>query len=496
MPSTPVVRVRTHDDRVPALLRDGVAAIRAELEVTPDFPAEVLAGAREAAEAPRAPGRWVDRTDLPFVTLDPPSSQDLDQAVHLARRGGGAPGYELHYAIADVAAFVPAGGPVDVEARRRGQTLYGADSKIPLHPPLLSEGAASLLPDQDRPALLWRLLFDADGALESTEVTRALVRSRAKLGYGETQQRLDAGAAGDRDDVLPLVRELGLLRQAQEAARGGLALPLPEQEVEVEERDGVERWALRLRSPLPVEEWNAQLSLATGIGAGGLMVAAGVGLLRTVPPAPTEAIARLRHTAHGLGIEWPEGMRHSDLIRSLDPGRADHAALVLAAARLMRGSGYVVLDPAAPLPAEQRRHAGIAADYAHVTAPLRRLADRFAGEVAVALCAGHDVPDWAQEALPRLPAIMQESGRRAAAYERAVVDLVESVLLAGRVGEEFTGAVVAVETERPTRGTLIVRELGVEARIEGSEPLPLGQEVRARLTTADPATRTVRFSPV
>ncbi|WP_370248234.1 RNB domain-containing ribonuclease [Nocardioides sp.] len=489
MPSTPVVRVRTSDERVLALLRDGVAAIRAELGVTPDFPPEVVAAAEEAGRADVAAGR-VDRTDLGFVTLDPPTSQDLDQAVHLTRRGRG---YELHYAIADVAAFVPAGGPVDTEARRRGQTLYGADSKVPLHPVALSEGAASLLPDQDRPALLWRLLLDADGALESTEVTRALVRSRAKLGYDDTQRRLDAGTAGDRDDVLPLVRELGLLRQAQEAARGGLALPLPEQEVEV---DDAGRWALRLRSPLPVEEWNAQLSLATGIGAGGLMVGAGVGLLRTVPPAPPEAVARLRRTAAGLGIAWPEGVRPSDLIRTLDPARPDHAALVLAAARLMRGSGYVVLDPATPLPEEQRVHAGIAAEYAHVTAPLRRLADRFAGEVALAVCAGADVPDWAWRALSDLPTIMQESGRRAAVYERAVVDLVEAVLLADRVGEEFDGAVVAVDPERPTRGTLILRDLGVEAPLRSETALPLGQQVRARLTTADPATRTVRFTPV
>ena len=123
--------------------------------MTPDFPPEVEEAAARAAAAPRLPD--LDRTDLPFVTIDPASSLDLDQAVHIERDGDG---YVVHYAIADVAAFVTAGDPVDIEANRRGETLYGADSKIPLHPKSLSEGAASLLPDQVRPALLWTIRVD------------------------------------------------------------------------------------------------------------------------------------------------------------------------------------------------------------------------------------------------------------------------------------------------------------------------------------------------
>ena len=84
---------------------------------------------------------------------------DLDQALHIERDGDG---YVVHYAIADVAAFVTPGDPVDVEANRRGETLYGADSKVPLHPKVLSEDAGSLLPDQVRPALLWTIKVDDD----------------------------------------------------------------------------------------------------------------------------------------------------------------------------------------------------------------------------------------------------------------------------------------------------------------------------------------------
>jgi len=119
-----------------ALLEEGIKAIQAEQKLQPDFPADVVAAAVEAAKNPRLPD--LDRTDLPFVTIDPVGSMDLDQAMHLERDGDG---YVVHYAIADVAAFVEPGGPIDLEARRRGESMYGADDKVPLHPTELSEGA-------------------------------------------------------------------------------------------------------------------------------------------------------------------------------------------------------------------------------------------------------------------------------------------------------------------------------------------------------------------
>src|SRR5690349_11874253 len=121
MASSRVVRVLKRDDTVPAQeLEEGISQIQAEMKVTPDFPDEVVAAAKEAAAEPRLPAR--DRTHMPFVTIDPPGSMDLDQALFIERDGDG---YVVHYAIADLAAFITPGDPVDVEAHRRGETLYG-----------------------------------------------------------------------------------------------------------------------------------------------------------------------------------------------------------------------------------------------------------------------------------------------------------------------------------------------------------------------------------
>lgn len=485
MSSSRVVRVRTDDSAVVTTLRDGIAQIQRELEVTPEFPAEVLAAAEQAAAAPRLPD--LDRTDIPFVTIDPEGARDLDQALHIARDPEAVGGYVVHYAIADLAAFVTPGDPVDVESHRRGQTLYGADSKVPLHPPVISEDAGSLLPGQVRPALLWTVRVDETGEGTDVRVERARVRSTAQLTYEQAQAALDDGSASE---VLVLLGEVGRLRLAREVARGAVSLPLPEQEVDTSDVSGA--WRLEFRTLLPVEEWNAQISLLTGFGAATLMVYARVGILRTLPPPDPRDLQRLHRTARALGADWPAEQLYPDFIRSLDPTKPAHAALVVACTRLLRGSGYVAFD--GEVPAEPQ-HAALASEYAHVTAPLRRLVDRYAGEVCVALCAGTPVPAWVLEALPGLPDEMRDTGRVAASYERAVVDLVEAGLLAGRVGEVFDGVVVSVEEKDERRGKVTVGSLGVEASLVGPAPLPLGQDVRVRLVTADVTKRSVVFEP-
>jgi exoribonuclease R len=446
--------------------------------VTPEFPPEVEAAAQEAARNPRMPD--LDRTDLPFVTIDPASALDLDQAMHIEREGDG---YVVHYAIADVAAFVTPGDPVDIEANRRGETLYGADSKVPLHPKVLSEDAASLLPEKVRPALLWTIKVDATGEGTDAIVQRALVRSRAKLDYGSVQKQIDTGSA---DEMFALLREVGELRRHREAERGGVSLPLPDQEIDI---DG-DNWSLSFRSMHPVEEWNAQISLLAGMAAADQMIYARVGLLRTLPPADSRDVQRLHRTARALGIAWPAEQVYADFIRSLDPRKPEHAAMVVASTRLLRGSGYVGFNGAVP---DQAEHSALASEYAHVTAPLRRLVDRYALETCVALCAGAEVPRWVLEKLDELPTTMQASGQRANQYENAILNLVEAEVLRNAVGQTFDGVVVAVDPEDPRKGDVVVQQPAIEASVSGDHELPLGTNVSVRLTQADPATRTVRF---
>ncbi|MEU0393885.1 RNB domain-containing ribonuclease [Streptomyces sp. NPDC006208] len=466
-----------------APLRAALSALRTRLDVPVSFPAEVLAEAESAVRSPRLPDH--DATGIPFFTIDPPTSVDLDQAMHLARREGG--GFRVHYAIADVAAFVTPGGALDAEAHRRVQTLYFPDEKVPLHPPQLSEGAASLLPGQSAPALLWRIDLDAEGRAVTTDVRRALVRSRAKLDYAGAQRRIDDGTA---EEPLALLGDIGRLREALEIERGGISLNVPEQEIV--EREGT--YVLEYRAPLPADSWNAQISLLTGMAAADLMIEAGTGVLRTLPTAPDGAVARLHRSAKALHIEWPHHVSYAELVRSLDPHDARHAAFLQECTTLLRGAGYTAFrDGQVPTPAV---HAAVADEYTHCTAPLRRLVDRYTGELCLAAVAGQPPPEWVTAALDALPKEMAEGSRRANTVERECLDLVEAALLRERVGEVFDAVVVDVKEHEPDVGTVVLEEPAVVARIEadGGE-LPLGERLRVRLAQADPGTSRVLFAP-
>ncbi len=449
--------------------------IREELDVPADFSAEVLAEAEKAARSPRLPD--ADHTGIPLVTLDPAGSTDLDQALHIARADAG---YLVSYAIADVGAFVKPGGAMDAECWRRGTTLYSPDLRTPLHPQVLSEGAASLLPDQVRPALLWQITLDARGVVLQHTLTRTKVKSIAKLNYVDVQADFDGGAP---HESLALLKDVGELRLDLALQRSSINLDLPEQEVELGP-DGA--WTLVNREQTPCEKWNAEISLLTGMVAAKMMVDGAIGILRTLPAAPPEVVEDLKKTAISLGIDWPQSASPSTVMAALDRTSDINVAFLEQAAHLLRGAGYT--DFAGKVP-EHPEHAGIASTYAHVTAPLRRLVDRYGNEVCVSLAAGIDVPQWVREALPKLPEAMASAVGRESRLERAVIDTVEAMLLKDRVGESFEAVVVGPGKDTVT---IVLDDPAVRAKASGGQP-KIGDRVKAVLSKADPDEHVVEF---
>jgi exoribonuclease R len=461
-------------------------AIRLEFGLPGPFADAALRAAAEAQTSvgllTRAPStRYPDRTDLPLETVDPPGSMDLDQAMFLARSDHG--GFIVHYAIADVAAFVEPSGPLDIAAQQRVETYYLPDGRTPLHPPILSEGAASLLPGQRRVAALWRIELDGTGEITDVAVQRAIVQSVRKWDYPALQKDIDAGGGG----ALALLREIGPLRLGLARARGAIALDLPEQIVTP---DGG-AWTVSLRDDLPVETWNAEISLLTGIAAASLMVKAGVGILRTLPPPEVSAIDHLRRRAQALGVRWDVGEGPGQMLAGLDRMDPRHVALIEQASSLLRGAGYTVVDRSVPLDSDAITHAGVAAPYAHVTAPLRRLVDRYGTEVCLAVSVGAPVPIWAADALTALPGLMAEGDHRSHAADRACVDATEAWVLRDRIGELFNATVVDTGHEGRS-ATIALAAPAVRATCAGDGLVP-GAAIKARLVRADVATRTVRF---
>ena len=482
-------------------LEAALLALREKNDVPEAFPDAVT---REAeAAAPALPP--LDLRQVPFVTLDPPGSKDLDQAFHIERANGG--GFVLRYAIADLPAFVLPLGAVDTEARGRGQTIYLPDGRVPLHPPVLSEDRASLLPEKDRGAFVWTIPVDGTGAaafegakVSPARVGRAVIRSRQRLDYESAQHAINSGSGSGRDrgetggEQLALLREFGLLRIEQERLRGGASLNMADEEV-VRDEDG---YRLVREAPLAVEDWNAQLSLLTGMVAARMMLDGGIGILRTMPLPDAAALEEFRTATAALGMPWSAGVSYGDFLRNLPRDEPRSAAVLHAAARLFRGSGYTVfgvpdaqgLPIAAPTSPDQ---AAIAAPYAHVTAPLRRLVDRWGLVICEALCSGSPVPEWATSSLSELPAIMRASSSLVGRLNAAGIDRVEAALLRDLVGTGLSATVLEVTA---SSARVQLDEPPVTAQLDlaaGTDPPVPGERVEVFVSGADVASGSIEL---
>lgn len=446
----------------------GIAQIRHQFQVPVGFPDTVLEAAAVAAR--REPTEHVDRTDVPFVTLDPASSTDLDQAFAISSSGDDL---LLQYAIADVGWFVHDGDAVDAEAWQRAMTLYLPDGKAGLYPPVLSEGAASLLPDGPRPAVVFHVRLSPDGSVRLDGAERAIVRSRAKLAYDAVQPA----------DLPPGFEEFARRMAAAEVARGAAPVDPPEQVVE----RNTHGYRLAFRPRLASETSNAALSFATNMAVADAMQAAGTGLFRVMPEPDERAVRRLRHTAHAFGMDWPKHQPLEVYSRSLDPNDPKHAAFMLAVRRAGGGASYVThTEGVVPW------HSAVAATYAHTTAPLRRLADRYVVAAVLAVANGRAVPEHVEAALPKLPSAMARTASKAGQIDRAVIDLAEAVMLEGHEGHTYV-AVVVEDDDDVSKIQLTDVAVVTKVKAKGLHP---GDECRVKLVRADPIRREVHFERV
>jgi exoribonuclease R len=455
-------------DRKGVLAR-GMAAIRTQFAVPASFPANVVEQAERAAERPIAD--HADWTDRNFATLDPMASTDLDQAFLIEREGSDL---LLHYAIADVPSFIIADDPLDLESWNRGTTIYMPDGKASLYPPRLSEDAASLLPGVLRPSVVFTVRIDPSGKAVLDGATRAVIRSRAKLAYENVKP----------SDLGPDFAELSRRIEAAEDARGAARVDTTQQELVA---DSVGRFRLEFRAQLPAETQNAAMSLATNLAIADVLLAHRTGLFRVMPEPDEIAVRRLRHTARALGIAWPHAETLQELERRLDDSDARQAAFRTAVRRAGPKASYAPYRQAV-VP----WHSAMAATYAHATAPLRRLADRYVIEAVFQIANGRDVSDVLDAAFERLPAVMARAEEKAAQIERAILSLAEAAVLEGCEGSRFD----AVVTDVDDRGARIqLADPAVVARIDGHGAMP-GDAVRVELVKADVVRREVSFQRV
>lgn len=392
-----------------------------------EFPAAVQA---EAARLPRdpKPADLADREDLrdlPFVTIDGETARDFDDAVCLEDAPSG--GFRLRVAIADVSHYVRPGSALDAEAALRGTSVYFPDRAVPMLPESLSNELCSLKPDRDRAVLVADMDYDARGQRQETRVSRAVIRSRARLTYTEVAAILagDAGASArgaELGDLVPqLERMRGLMRllYGRRLAGGALDLDLPEATIELSDEGraiGV-RYVDRNDAHRIIEEF----MLEANQGIAKEMAEAKIPIpYRIHEPPEQTSIYELNRFLHTAGV-------HIETKSEITPGAVGAALHELRGHRLERVLTRQILRALkqARYDSTNAGHFGLAFSlYCHFTSPIRRYPD---------LLVHRQLGEWmagrigqARAAEDEITAASEESSRRereAMEAERAMVDL-------------------------------------------------------------------------
>jgi ribonuclease R len=470
------------------------------------FPVEAEA---EAAALPEAPDRAelrrrVDLRDLPFVTIDPATARDHDDAVCVEPGPGGAA--RLRVAIADVSHYVAPGTSLDREALQRGNSVYFPDRAIPMLPARLSSLVCSLRPGADRLALVAELDVDGGGRVGHRAFYPAVVRSRARLVYEDAARAMqgdpDARAALGSEVArqLDAVASVTAALSRRRFANGSLDFDLPTAEIVLSPEgmpiDVVE--APRTPAHRAIEE----AMLAANREVAELLFAAGVPAIyrNHEPPAREDAealarlLARLGLLEGGAGAELTPRRLARALARI--EGRPEETLVHRTVLRRMRQARYG---------ASSRGHFALGfRHYLHFTSPIRRYADLVTHRLLKAALG--EAPRPRGDA-PRLEAIagrVSFTERVAEAAEREMIDIKKCVFMAGRVGEVFDGSVTGVARhglyvtldDAFVEGLLHVSALG-ERLVFDEEALALvsrrsgrghrlGDRLRVRLVGVDP----------
>ncbi len=415
-----------------------------------EFPPDVLAESEacslpEGADAGDDSGvPYEDLRELPFVTIDPASARDHDDAVHVEARGDA---FRLWVAIADVARFVPPGGALDREALRRGNSVYFPDRAIPMLPDRLSGDLCSLRAGEDRLALGVRMDVAADGRIGRKKVFRARIRSHAGLHYGQAAAAMggDASVLPDASLAEPLERLAACaaaLRRRRESA-GALDFDLPSAQIELDAEGQPVAVGLAERNDAHRAIEEAMLAANRSV-AEWLLAEDVPAIFRNHEPPPDEDAGDLRRMLANFGLLETRGqasLTPKELASALRAvaGRPEELLVNRAALRAMQQARYA---------AENRGHFALAFEaYLHFTSPIRRYADLEVHRAVLARLAGGKALDRTRGRANRLPAIATRISWRervAMDAERDMDAIKKCVFMAKHLGESVAGRVTGV----------------------------------------------------
>ncbi len=319
----------------------------------------------------------VDVRHLPFVTIDGADARDFDDAVLAEKRKGG--GWRLSVAIADVSHYVPCSSALDVEARKRGNSVYFPDYVVPMLPEAISNGLCSLNPKVDRLCMVCEMNLDAEGKITSYKFFEGVMHSHARLTYNQVWDIIQADGDDSHPlrqefaDVLPQLHSLHKLYQILRKARderGAIDFETVETQIVFNEGRKIDRI-------VPVQRNDAhkmieECMLCANVCTARFLEKHQITCLYRVHQGPTEEkLANLREFLGELGLGLGGGSDPSSadfqaLMQQIQ-GRSDSHLIQMVMLRTLRQAVYQV---------DNEGHFGLGFDaYTHFTSPIRRYPD-------------------------------------------------------------------------------------------------------------------------
>jgi ribonuclease R len=387
----------------------------------------------------------VDLRHLPLVTIDGADARDFDDAVYCEPK---PKGWRLVVCIADVSHYVEPGGPLDSEARIRGNSVYFPDRVVPMLPEKLSNGLCSINPEVDRLCMVCELYIDHSGKVTRSKFFSAVMRSQARLIYDDVAAILkdDPRLCKKHANLLPHLRhlyQLYQLLQEQRAQRGAIDFDTTETRIEFNEMKRVERI-------VPVERNDAhrlieECMLAANVAAARFLLRKKQPALYRIHEGPAEEkLTDLREFLGELGLSLPGGKK---------PKATDYAILMeqikqradrhLIQTVLLRSLSQAVYS------SDNVGHFGLSYKaYTHFTSPIRRYPDLIVHRAIKHAInqGGADDFDYTKAELQALGEHCSSTERKADEATRDALDWLKCEYMQDKVGDTFNGIITSVNS--------------------------------------------------
>lgn len=385
-----------------------------------------------------------DLRNLSTVTIDGERAKDFDDAVSV---GLTEHGYRLWVHIADVGFYVPWGSAIDLEARKRGTSVYLPDRVIPMLPKELSEDLCSLKPKVERMAFTVEMDFDRYGRRVNKKFYPSLIKSGERMTYTSVRKILIDQDPAEREKYDYLLKDFELMEElcgilrAGRLERGSLDFDLPEPEIILDLQGNPEAIirAERNFAHMIIEEFMIAANEAVAEHLEGLGVPSLYRIHEEPDPMKLEDIMKVVRPVHRLGKKTLKPKDFSALLRSIK-GAPEEEIINYLVLRSLKQARYSPINVG---------HFGLASEsYTHFTSPIRRYPDLVVHRVLRELLTKKLISDKRRQELetmlPDIAFTSSRTERLSVDVERKVIDAMRAWFMKDKVGDEFAGRIVGV----------------------------------------------------